>query len=500
MTTPTATPDDLDLPGSNLDLPNNDLDLPGNDLDPDTPTPEQQKKIPLFVKVYGLLCLIDGAITLPVVALLVGIIIWAVSTQPDLASIGENPTLTVIVAAIALAVAVVNAVCLIVFGASLLKNRRRHAARWSHVLLAITSLQIILSVMLQGIGEHLIPSAIQLGILLSLSITIDPSLHEERALQRRLRAMHDRDAYEAGTLGRDPEGKGYIELNFFNLFWVFMVCCVLGLLIEVAFHMLIVDPGVYQDRAGVLFGPFSPIYGFGAVLMTVALNRFYKANPLIILLVSAVIGGAFEYFVSWFMQTAFGVVAWDYTGARILGVADPIAYVCQGRTSTLFMLMWGVLGLFWIKLCLPHLLKLINLIPWKIRYSFTTVCAALMLVNGVMTLQALDCWFGRVSGMEPDSPVERFYAKHFDNEYMEHRFQSMTITPEHSSRVDESGVVDSMSGSSVTARAADPADGLVGAAGASAAGDSSVHDASAASSSAGVDSLAGDSSRLEAAA
>ena len=101
------------------------------------------------------------------------------------------------------------------------------------------------------------------------------------------------------------------------------------------------------------------------------------------------------------------------------------------------MCMWGVLGLVWIKLCLPWLLKLINVIPWKFRYSFTAVCAALMIVDGVMTLQALDCWFERLSGDSGSTPVEQFYAKHFDNEYMEHRFQSMTITPEKSGRVDE---------------------------------------------------------------
>ena len=149
------------------------------------------------------------------------------------------------------------------------------------------------------------------------------------------------------------------------------------------------------------------------------------------------IGGLFEAAVSWFMQTAFGAVAWDYTGSTIFGLfPDPIAEVFHGRTSALFMCMWGALGCVWIKLCLPWLLKLINLIPWKARYGVTTICTVLMLVNGVMTLEALDCWYQRESGYQPTSPVEEFYAKNFDDAYMEHRFQSMTITPEQTARVD----------------------------------------------------------------
>lgn len=406
-----------------------------NQLDPSVPSTTEAKKIPLTIKVYAVLCTLSGVGTLPSVAVFMWQVITALINGNVAAKLGDNTLVAVglIVAGIMLSAA--SAIILIVFGLDLIKDQRRNAARLSYVLIAFTVVELLVDVMLQGIGPFLLRPAVQLVILIALSATVDPTLRQERELQRRLQEMLDRDAAAEGMLGRDETGEGYIKLNYFNLFWVFFVCSVLGLILEEVWHMVVVDPGVYQDRAGMLFGPFSPIYGFGAVLMTMALNRFYKKNPLIIFLVSALIGGAFEVFVGWFMQTSFGVVSWSYSHIRLFGMPDPIAVLTGGRTCTPFACMWGLGGLIWIKVLLPRLLKLINMIPWKRRYSATVILTAVMLIDGVMTLQSLDYWYQRVNGTVRNIPVAQFYDKHFDNEYMENRFQSMTMIPKDATRV-----------------------------------------------------------------
>lgn len=406
-----------------------------NQLDPSVPSTTEAKKIPLIIKVYAVLCTLSGVGTLPSVAVFMWQVITALINGNVAAKLGDNTLVAVglIVAGIMLSAA--SAIILIVFGLDLIKDQRRNAARLSYVLIAFTVVELLVDVMLQGIGPFLLRPAVQLVILIALSVTVDPTLRQERELQRRLQEMLDRDAAAEGMLGRDETGEGYIKLNYFNLFWVFFVCSVLGLILEEVWHMVVVDPGVYQDRAGMLFGPFSPIYGFGAVLMTMALNRFYKKNPLIIFLVSALIGGAFEVFVGWFMQTSFGVVSWSYSHIRLFGMPDPIAVLTGGRTCTPFACMWGLGGLIWIKVLLPRLLKLINMIPWKRRYSATVILTAVMLIDGVMTLQSLDYWYQRVNGTIRNIPVAQFYDKHFDNEYMENRFQSMTMSPKDATRV-----------------------------------------------------------------
>lgn len=406
-----------------------------NQLDPSVPSTTEAKKIPLIIKVYAVLCTLSGVGTLPSVAVFMWQVITALINGNVAAKLGDNTLVAVglIVAGIMLSAA--SAIILIVFGLDLIKDQRRNAARLSYVLIAFTVVELLVDVMLQGIGPFLLRPAVQLVILIALSATVDPTLRQERELQRRLQEMLDRDAAAEGMLGRDETGEGYIKLNYFNLFWVFFVCSVLGLILEEVWHMVVVDPGVYQDRAGMLFGPFSPIYGFGAVLMTMALNRFYKKNPLIIFWVSALIGGAFEVFVGWFMQTSFGVVSWSYSHIRLFGMPDPIAVLTGGRTCTPFACMWGLGGLIWIKVLLPRLLKLINMIPWKRRYSATVILTAVMLIDGVMTLQSLDYWYQRVNGTVRNIPVAQFYDKHFGNEYMENRFQSMTMSPKDATRV-----------------------------------------------------------------
>ena len=382
------------------------------------------KKVPLALKVIGVISILTSLVGIAE-GVFMGLGFWLLWKNGYFA---DYSTTTLVVTAVMGVALFALVVMLLVLGVRLLRNKRRHAAQQTWVMILLLAVAIVCNLMLFGIDRDLIFFGVMAVLLLALSSYLDPELSRERKLRRELRTLGTKERVVDGTLGRDETGKGYISLDFFNLFWIFIVASVLGLLIEIVFHMVVVEPGVYQDRAGVLFGPFSPIYGFGAVLMTLALNRFHKANILVIFLVSAVIGGAFEFFVSWFMEVSFGAVAWDYSGTFLS---------IDGRTNGMFMAMWGCLGVFWIKVCLPYMLKFVNMIPWQARYTVTSVCAALMIVNGVMTLQSLDCWYERLSGKTPESQIELFYADNFNDDYMANRFQSMTIVPDDSSRADK---------------------------------------------------------------
>lgn len=384
-----------------------------------------EARFPWFVRVYGVLCVIGGAVA-------VGGFAWGlyelVSRNIVAAVVREFTATTIVIAIIAIAANVMLAVMFFLLGVRLLRGLRKRAALLADIMIAVSVVALVCEFMIWGVNERLLPTFVNIIILIAVQSYADPSLREERELQRKLRDMETRTEAEEGTLGLDTTGKGYIKLNFFNLFWIFVICCILGLLVEIAYHMIVVDPGHYQDRAGLLYGPFSPIYGFGAVLMTIALNRFHDKNFLVIFLVSAVIGGAFEFFVSWFMETAFGIKAWDYTGT-FLSIG--------GRTNFVFMCMWGCLGLLWIKFALPVMLKVVNKIPWNWRYAVTTVCAVFMLFDGVLTLASLDCWYQRMAGtMDYDSPsaITQFCNENYDNDFMTERFQSMEIKPEKASR------------------------------------------------------------------
>lgn len=372
---------------------------------------------PKVIKAFGVMSIICALASLCLIG------VFAAHAGGDI-NHHERPESMLLAIGIVL-LAITAIVLFVAMGVRFTKNNTLNGERFAITTIALILGAFLAMMMLYGLSLFHIVYVVELVFLAVVTVYMDPELAEERYLSKEARTMdpQKRAQFEKKVDSRKPL-KGYITLNFFNLFWIFVVCSILGLAIETVFHLAIYH--AYQDRAGLLYGPFSPIYGFGGLFMTVALNRFHDKPIPVIFLISALIGGAFEFTVSWIMQSAFGIVAWDYSGTFLS---------IDGRTNFMFMCFWGILGVMWVKFLLPILLWMINKIPWKLRYALTVVCFVFMVVDVVLTVQTIDCWYLREAGHAPNTPLEEFFNKHYDNAYMEHRFQTMSMDPSQSSRV-----------------------------------------------------------------
>ena len=372
---------------------------------------------PKVIKAFGVMSIICALASLGLIG------VFAAHAVGDI-NHHERPESMLLAIGIVL-LAITAIVLFVAMGVRFIKNNTLNGERFAITTIALILGAFLAMMMLYGLSLFHIVYVAELVFLAVVTVYMDPELAEERYLSKEAHTMdpQKRAQFEKKVDSRKPL-KGYITLNFFNLFWIFVVCSILGLAIETVFHLAFYH--AYQDRAGLLYGPFSPIYGFGGLFMTVALNRFHDKPILVIFLISALIGGAFEFTVSLIMQSAFGIVAWDYSGTFLS---------IDGRTNFMFMCFWGILGVMWVKFLLPILLWLINKIPWKLRYTLTVVCFVFMVVDVVLTVQTIDCWYLREAGHAPNTPLEEFFNKHYDNAYMEHRFQTMSMDPSQSSRV-----------------------------------------------------------------
>ena len=383
-----------------------------------------RERFPFFIRAYGIVCMVSGVLQILVFG--AGLVLLVRGEQVFTAEQASTATsLGITIAESLLSVAL--SLMFIILGTRLLRGDRRKAAVLASVMILLESLVLFCQIMLAGFALEELFTLVNIVVLAILQTYADPNLVGERWNKRQSK---EREHHEmAETSLRERTASQFIPLNYFNLFWVFVICSVLGLGIECVFHMIYIEPGVYQDRAGFLYGPFSPIYGLGGVVMTLVLNRTHKTNIFAVFFISAVCGAAFEFLVSWFLQMAFGISAWDYTG-EFLSI--------DGRTDGLHMVMWGVLGIVWVKMLMPLMLKLVNIIPWNWRYAVSVVCTALMIADAVLTLAAVDCWYQRAAGRmdyENTSAIAQMCNKYYDDAFMEGRFESMSLDVSSAARL-----------------------------------------------------------------
>ena len=163
------------------------------------------------------------------------------------------------------------------------------------------------------------------------------------------------------------------------IFWVFGI---VGWVYEMLFYRL--NDGMFVER-GQGFGPWLPIYGFGAVFICLFAMRFRKSMPAVFLM-SALVSGVVEYLTGWVFYTFFdGLRLWDYN-TEIWNWGNINGYICLRS-----ILLFAFSGVFLIYIAVPMIGKLKELLAEKV---FRVICIgpAVLFIIDILGGYILHIW------------------------------------------------------------------------------------------------------------
>ena len=193
--------------------------------------------------------------------------------------------------------------------------------------------------------------------------------------------------------------------------------CFLGDIIETIFCRA--TAGVWMSRSSVVYGPFSIVWGLGAVLLTAVLYRYRDRSDSFVFLFGTVLGGAYEYVCSVFTELVFGTVFWDYSH---------LPFNLGGRINLLFCFFWGIAAVVWLKLCYPRLSGLIERLPIRLGKRLTWIMIVFMVINILVSALALARYTQRHT--MPDAPptaLSQLLDQRFPDERMEHIYPNAKL-------------------------------------------------------------------------
>ena len=233
-------------------------------------------------------------------------------------------------------------------------------------------------------------------------------------------------------------------LSFKKLFFVFVIGCVFGdyyeRILNLISHSLGGDYWFWERRSAVVYGPFSIIYGFGAVLIILAFiwlpnkiikNRIAKSTkttatedsiktdpnttPLSwwqLFLFGGLLCGAFEYILGILQEIFTGTSSWNYSD-HWLNI--------NGKTSPYVMLIWGLICLGFAKYAYPVLSRWIEKIPSKIGNVIFWILLVFLTLDMSLSLSVIL----RANLRHHDVPTFTPYGTFLDVTYPDERIKKI---------------------------------------------------------------------------
>lgn len=133
-----------------------------------------------------------------------------------------------------------------------------------------------------------------------------------------------------------------------NLIVFFAVYSFMGWIIEVVYRSLTQRQFI---NAGFLFGPFIPIYGFGAALI-IGINFLINAWPLPVkIIVYGIILTAIEYLTGYMFEKIFRLKLWDYSNNT---------FNLHGRVCLLFSVFWAIMAVAFVTFIHPAIARTVQ--------------------------------------------------------------------------------------------------------------------------------------------
>lgn len=222
-------------------------------------------------------------------------------------------------------------------------------------------------------------------------------------------------AVPAGEVPAPPRSFAH-GLNYYKLFWIFFIGCILGVIVEMLWCL--VTQGKIESRQGVIYGPFNPVYGFGALVLTVGLHWLEKKRDLWIFLGSVALGSAAEYLCSWVQETVFGSLSWQY---------DSMPFNLQGRINLLYSIFWGILGLLWVKDGYPLMSRLVEKIPNRCGIILTWILTVFLLLDMAISGLAVARQAARHTGRPAANRFEVFLDSRYTDEFLQKIYPNMVL-------------------------------------------------------------------------
>ena len=212
------------------------------------------------------------------------------------------------------------------------------------------------------------------------------------------------------------ENKKFAEgYCFIKIFIFFLIGCLIGTYYEEI--LWFIRYGEWSNRQGLIYGPFSPIYGVGVAIFAIFLGKNNDRRSVWKTLIYAtIIGGGTEFMTSLIADKVFGVQFWDYSN-EFLNIF--------GRTTIPFMIFWGIGGTVLMKIIYPWISKWIEKIPYKIGKPIYIVVLIFILVDVILTYGALGRMALRDNGVKPYTFVGEFMDKVYTDEFLYDKFPIM---------------------------------------------------------------------------